>query len=170
MNGTDCPAGHDLREVEAFLFNEARLLDERKFEEWSQLFTPDGYYWAPARLDQEEPWTEVSLMFDDLEIMRNRIARLRHPKVYAQLPASRAVRQVSNITVDSSSLQDGHFDVRSVLFVFEYRPTLPEPLERTLAGHVVHRLAASDAGLRIAMKKVSLVNCDSAFDSLFFYY
>ena len=35
-------------EVERFLYREARLLDERRFEEWMNLFAEDGYYWVPA--------------------------------------------------------------------------------------------------------------------------
>ena len=36
--------------VEQFLFQEARLLDERRFEEWLSLFSDDGVYWIPARI------------------------------------------------------------------------------------------------------------------------
>ena len=41
--------------IELFLLHEARLLDQRRFEEWMELFTEDGYYWAPARPDQPAP-------------------------------------------------------------------------------------------------------------------
>ena len=92
MNAVTQSTRVDARAIEAFLIHEARLLDERRFEEWMDLFSADGYYWAPARPDQADPWGEVSLIFDDREIMKNRIQRLRHPKVYAQLPHSRAVR------------------------------------------------------------------------------
>ena len=67
----------DIRAVEAFLIWEARLLDERRFEEWRDLFKEEGYYWAPARHGQTDPWSEASLLFDDREIMANRIRRLR---------------------------------------------------------------------------------------------
>ena len=36
------------RELQAFIYHEARLLDERRFDEWLALFTPDGRYWAAA--------------------------------------------------------------------------------------------------------------------------
>src|SRR5205085_356998 len=38
-----------LREVEQFLYREARLLDERRFNEWLDLFTDDVRYWMGAR-------------------------------------------------------------------------------------------------------------------------
>ena len=156
--------------VEQFLGHEARLLDERRFEEWMALFTDDGHYWAPARPDQPDPWSEVSLIFDDREIMQNRIRRLRHPRVYAQLPASRAVRQVSNVFVEREDGASGELHVRSVFFMFEHRPTLPEPLTRTFAGHYFHRLRREGGSFRIVEKKAVLANCDQAFDPLFLYF
>lgn len=164
----DTPGRVDERSIERFLTHEARLLDERRFETWMDLFTDDGYYWAPARPEQPDPWTEVSLIFDDREIMRNRIQRLRHPKVYAQLPHSRAVRQVSNVSIES--VEEEALTVRSVFFMFEHRPTLPEPLQRVFAGHYLHGLRPVEGGFRIAWKKAMLANCDQAHDPLFLYF
>ncbi len=160
----------DKAAVEAFLVREARMLDERRFEEWMELFIPEGYYWVPARPEQSDPWSEVSLMFDDREIMKNRIARLRHPKVYAQLPHSRAVRQVSNTEIDAVDADSGEVSARSVFFMFEHRPTLPQPIERIFAGHYFHRLRPEGDGFRIVSKKVLIANCDAAFDPLFLYF
>ncbi len=159
-----------LRDIEAFVINESRLLDERRFEEWMQVFSPDGYYWAPARLEQPDPWSEVSLIFDDREIMANRIQRLRHPKVYAQIPHSRAVRQVSNIGIDAIDADSGEITVRSVFFMFEHRPTLPEPMQRIFAGHFFHRLRPEADSFKMLWKKVILANCDVALDPIFLYF
>src|SRR5204862_6804952 len=41
-----------LREVEQFLYREARLLDERRFDEWLDLFTEDVRYWMGARANR----------------------------------------------------------------------------------------------------------------------
>ena len=38
-----------IRQVERFLYREARLLDERRFHEWLELFTDDVRYWMPVR-------------------------------------------------------------------------------------------------------------------------
>ena len=35
--------------VEQFLYREARLLDERRFHEWLELFTEDVHYWMAGR-------------------------------------------------------------------------------------------------------------------------
>ncbi|WP_296560262.1 aromatic-ring-hydroxylating dioxygenase subunit beta [Pigmentiphaga sp.] len=155
--------------IEDFLIAEARMLDQRRFEEWASLFTEDGYYWAPSKPEQQDPWNEVSLFFDDREIMENRIARLRHPKIYAQLPASRAVRQISNIKIDDHE-EGGLIQAHSTFFMFEHRPTLPHPVERIFAGHVTHCLLRSDGTFKIASKKVLIANCDAVHDPMFVYF
>ncbi|MDX3905445.1 MAG: aromatic-ring-hydroxylating dioxygenase subunit beta [Pigmentiphaga sp.] len=157
------------RDVEDFLTREARMLDERRFEEWMDLFAEDGYYWAPARPGQQDPWHEVSLFFDDREIMADRIARLRHPKIYAQLPPSRAVRQVSNTVIDGDG-GDDTVTAHSTFFMFEHRPTLPQPIERVFAGHVTHCLRRAGDGFKIAWKKVMVANCDATHDPMFVYF
>lgn len=168
MDMTEQSVATALREVTQLLHTEARLLDERKFEEWMALMTSDVTYWVPSRIDQVDPWNEVSLMFDDLDIMKTRIARLQHPKVYAQLPHSRTVRQVSNIEV--SGQHGDTVTARSVLFLFEHRPTLPQPIERIFAARCEYELRRGEDRLAIASKKVVLANCDAALDSLFVYF
>ena len=56
------------RSIEDFLIHEARLLDERRFEEWRDLFTDDGRYWVPLKPDQQSP-DETSLFYDDRKII-----------------------------------------------------------------------------------------------------
>jgi len=157
-------------EAEEFLIHEARLLDEQRYDEWMNLFAPDAYYWAPARAGQPDPHAEVSLIFDDREIMQQRIKRLRHPRIFAQLPPSRAVRQVTNVTVDDVDHKRGECTARSVFFMYEFRPTLPEPIQRIFAGEYRHCLRRSGNGLLIAWKKALLVNCDASFDPIFLYF
>ncbi len=38
----------DFQTVSQFLNMEAKLLDDRKFSEWMDLFTDDGFYWVPC--------------------------------------------------------------------------------------------------------------------------
>jgi 3-phenylpropionate/cinnamic acid dioxygenase small subunit len=170
MNAPAAATRIDVSTVERFLIHEARLLDERRFEEWMALFVEDGYYWAPARPGQSDPLNEVSLIFDTPDIMRNRIQRLQHPKIHAQIPPSRSVRQVANVGIEEEDPASAELTVRSVFFLYEYRPTLPEPLARVFAGEYYHRLRVSGDGFRIVWKKAMLVNCDAALEALFVYF
>ena len=71
------------REVlELFLVREAKLLDERRFREWMELFAEDGAYWVPAAPNQESPFNHASLFYDDRTLMKTRIDRLEHPRIH----------------------------------------------------------------------------------------
>src|SRR5689334_16482491 len=87
----------DLQTVSAFLFHEAGLLDDNRFEDWMALFLPDGYYWAPVKPDQEDFLNHVSLFYDDRPMMQARILRLRHPNNQSLLNPPRCCRLVGNI-------------------------------------------------------------------------
>ena len=58
-----------LETVRDFLYREARLLDERQFDDWLQCYHPDSEFWMPAwdvddRLT-EDPQNEISLIYYD---------------------------------------------------------------------------------------------------------
>jgi benzoate/toluate 1,2-dioxygenase beta subunit len=149
-------------DVEKFLYFEARLLDERRFEEWTDLYTEDGYYWVPAYPNQDDPYKAVSIFFDDRDLMRTRLSRLDHPKVHAQKPPSRTVHFVSNIEIDENHDGGSEILVHSALLMMEFR------LEKqtSYGGRCQHLLRKNDDGFKIARKRVDLINCDGTFEPL----
>lgn len=147
-----------VREIEAFLFFEVGLLDDRLFEEWVALFTDEGFYWAPASPDQESPLESVSLFYDDVEMLKTRFARLRHPRVHSQIPPSRTSHMVSNVVIDSRDKKPGVFDVSARFQLLEYRPA---HAQRVFGGRYDYTLVRSAGGdFRIAAKKATIINCD----------
>lgn len=145
-----------LAAVTAFLHREARLLDERRFEEWRDLFAEDGVYWVPARAGQTDPLHEVSIFYDDRALMAARVRRLRHPRMHAEIPPSRAVRSVGNIEVAAPGAE-GMVEARSVLLMTEFR----EGQQTAYHGRVSWFLVpAANGGFRIRLKKVDLVNAE----------
>jgi benzoate/toluate 1,2-dioxygenase beta subunit len=148
--------GADLAAVAAFIHREARLLDERRFDEWRALFAADGVYWVPARAEQTDPLHEVSLFYDDPVMMAARIRRLCHPRMFAELPPSRAVRSVSNIEVLPAA-GEGAIEARSVLLMTEFRAGA----QTAYHGRVTWRLIPTTGGdFRIRLKRVDLVNAE----------
>lgn len=102
-----------LRGIEQFLYAEARMLDERRYEEWLALFTSDCRYWVPTvstrmRDDGGEVAGSNQLAhFDDSKrTLTLRIKRLLSNFAYAEDPPSRTVRVVSNVQVDVTSDED----------------------------------------------------------------
>jgi 3-phenylpropionate/cinnamic acid dioxygenase small subunit len=155
-------AGVDRAPFEQFLIHEARLLDERRFREWMELFTDDGTYWVPAVPDQEGPLDQASLFYDDRELMKTRVERLEHPRIHVQTPPSRTAHLIGNTLVEQADEAKGEFVVASTVIMVEYR----DEAQRVFAGRQRHRLRRDDAGLRIVQKRVDLINCDSAFEAM----
>ena len=147
----------EARDIERFLYQEARLLDEGRFEEWRDLFAEDGVYWVPLKPDQTDPIHHGSIIYDDRGGMATRIRRLRHPRAYAQIPPSRTVHMISNVFVDTADPAKGEVDVRSTLQVTEFH----QGEQRVYAGRCRHVLRRANGSYAIALKRVDLVNCDA---------
>lgn len=145
------------REATQFLFHEARLLDEQRFEEWLALFAPDGFYWIPTSADQTDPLHQISIVYEDASVLRLRVARLRHPRAYAATPFPRTAHLVSNVMVSVDGGQAGDIHVRSTFMAAEYR----DGDRAVRAGLAAHRLRRTSAGLRIVLKRVDLIDAAS---------
>ncbi len=152
----------ELHAIQQFLFLEARLLDERHLEEWAQLFTDDGIYWAPTDPLAASPDTAVSLFFDDRRSMDARIRRLRHPEAHVAIPHSSTAHMLGNIEAEPA---EGQVRARAVFHVAEYRHTAP----RWYAGRVEYHLHPHESSFRIALKKVMLVNSTASLTAMAFY-
>ena len=148
--------------VEEFLIHEAALLDERRFEEWRDLFDEDGYYWVPLRPDQQSPENESSLFYDDRQLMKTRIERLEHPLIHVQSPPSNTVHLVGNVTIESRDDARGEVVIASSVIMTEYR----QDTQRIFAGRQAHRLRREGDAWRIVQKRVDLANCQSAFEAI----
>ncbi len=144
------------RSVARFLYEEARLLDERRFEEWLQLFDDDGVYWVPSQPDQGSARDTLSLFFESKPLLALRMSRLAQASMHAQIPPSRTLHHVGAVSVqleDAGSV----FEARSSLIVAEWR----SGEGRWFAGRAVHRLRRAGDAFRIALKRVDLINCDA---------
>ena len=152
----------DPQAIEAFLIHEARLLDERRFEDWLGLFTDDGWYWVPIEPDQDNPRDTVSLIYDDRRLLETRIRRLAHPSIHAQTPPSRTSRIIANVTAEDQASGGADFVIRSKFQMIEYR----RDKQRLFGGTCRHGLVDSDGSYRIRWKRVDLVNCDAMHDGI----
>lgn len=151
-----------LREVEQFLFLEARLLDQHRLDEWLGLFTEDATYWVPLERGQKDPWNTSSIIFDDRTLLEIRVRQYGNPRAHARLPAARTCHQVGNVAILESNGTE--FKVDSTLVLVEYR----KERQRVFGAAVEHRLRRTPAGLRIAVKRVDLVNSESELDGIAF--
>lgn len=145
----------------AFLYKEARLLDDLQLEQWLELFTADGLYWIP--MDETlSPLKYPSLVYDDSARREERVYHLLKTPFPAQDPRSRTVHLVSNVEVLAEG-RDG-IDVRSSQVIYEMRTgdftQMGLGQVRALVATVTHTLRPTDAGLKIAKKTVLLIDRD----------
>jgi benzoate/toluate 1,2-dioxygenase beta subunit len=150
----------DRHAIEDFLIQEARLLDERRFEEWRDLFADDGHYWVPLKPNQASPDGEPSLFYDDKAIMDTRFERLHHPSIHAQTPPHRTCHLIGSVTVQSIDEARRECTVVSSMIMTDYRMRT----QRLFSGRVEHRLRHDDTGYKIVLKRVDLINCDDVFE------
>jgi benzoate/toluate 1,2-dioxygenase subunit beta len=153
--------GIDRGDVERFLYQEARLMDEHRYDEWESLWTDDALYWVPCNADDIDPTRHVSIIYDDRRRIGHRIARLKTGEACAQDPPSRLRRLISNIEIGEA--EHGEVEVRSNFIVIEVRQD-----QRMWAGAAVHRLRLVDGDMKMARKKVLLVNNDRELPPLAF--
>src|SRR5215210_4397790 len=153
-------AAFDIAGCEQFLLHEARLLDDARFDEWLALFTADAWYWVPVEPEQKNPFDTVSLIYDDRRLLETRVRRLASPRIYSQEPRSRTSRIVANVTLEESDASA--CTLRSKFLMLEYR----REGQRMFGGTAFHRLVLSDDAIRIAWKRVNLVNCDAPIDGI----
>ncbi len=158
------PAGHDLdlREIEQFLYAEARYADEHDYDAWEALWTDDAIYWVPAGGDLTDPGGQMSVIYDNRSRIATRLNQLRTGRRHAQSPPSQLRRVISNVEVLG---REGGDTVVGANFV------LAESRERgveTWAGRVTYRLRTVDGQIRLARKQVLLVNRERALPTLAF--
>src|SRR5262249_17835930 len=105
------------REIEQFLYREARLLDERRFDEWLALLTDDVRYWMAGRSNRyprhskaiaildpdryvEDDKTrddELAILDETKETLTGRVRRLDTGMAWAEDPPSRTRHLIANI-------------------------------------------------------------------------
>ena len=150
------------QEVEDFLYREAELLDERRYEEWLDLFTEDAHYWVPAVHGQTDPKLQNSLAYEDKLLLRLRIERLKSPRAYSQKPASRCLHVLQEPDIEKADADAGEYRTRTP---FLYTETKADDSQR-YAATAWHTLVWSDDRLRIRLKRIDLLNCDAMLPSI----
>ncbi len=148
----------DIREVEDFLIDEARLLDARDWAAWNALFTPDGIYWLPAAPGQDDPLRHVSLIYENALLREIRIRRFADTSAFSLQGGPRGWRIVANARIDAHDEATDTLTVSSRLMAAEYQRDHTTRFE----AFVTHRLVRTEGTFRIALKRVELLDCDSA--------
>ncbi len=149
-----------LREVEQFLYQEARLLDERRYHEWLDLFTEDVRYWMPTRsnrlandLEHElSASNQLAYFNDDLDMLKARVGRLDSGMAWAEDPPSRTQHLITNVQAEEAATP-GDYDVTSLFLL--YRGRLEHEID-IFVGTRYDTLRRVGHDLKIARRKIVL--------------
>ena len=145
-----------------FVVNEAYLLDTRRYEEWNALFTDDAFYWVPLIPDQEDGLNHTSHLYEDKLLRELRIERLKSPRAFSQQPPSRCHHLLQVPVVEQFDAEANRFVVRTG---FHYTESQGDELQ-FYVGTFFHHLTVQDGALRMALKRVNLLNCDAALPAV----
>ena len=163
------PDGFDPREVEQFLYREARFADESDYDSWEELWTDDALYWVPAGNDSVDPMEPMSVVYDNRNRISTRLKQLRTGRRYAQAPQSNLRRLISNVELLGGqanrrgwrSRSGGGRELRCAGVTCARATTL-------WGGRVTYRLRRVEGTLRMSYKKVVLVDKDKPLPTLGF--
>jgi 3-phenylpropionate/cinnamic acid dioxygenase small subunit len=160
-----------IREVERFLYREARLLDARRFRDWLALFTDDVRYWMASRsnrypksskaiaiLDPEryvEDDTaredELAILDETKETLAARVARLDTGMAWAEDPPSRTRHFIANVEVEAGAAEE--ITVYSNFLVYRSRAGSEEDFYVGAREDVLRRVGG---GWKIARRRLVL--------------
>ena len=158
-------SNESLRAIEQFLYLEASCLDRPDLDRWIDLYTEDGTYWMPAIPDQEDPQLHISLFYDDRVLMEVRRRNLKHPAAASKEYPIRASHIISNIRVREMDEATGNCKVTSNFHCFLYYRDKQTPY----AGTYTHELLRDGDSYKIKSKRVDLINCDAALNTIIIY-
>ena len=145
-----------------FIYREARMLDEGRYSEWLDLWLPDGHYWMPLDYKQTDPHHVTSLLYEDLFMLNLRVERLNGQRTFSQKPKSRCHHVIQRPFIDEFDDGAGTYKTNTSMHYVETR--LDDQF--LLALTATHEIKRVDGALRIANKRVDLLNSDAAFGNI----
>lgn len=88
----------------AFLYKEARLLDERDWDAWLELYDENVDFWMPSWDDDgeltDDPQTTISLIYYPRRAgLEDRIFRIRTDRSSATIPDTRTAHNITNVEI-----------------------------------------------------------------------
>ena len=97
-------ASVDCGAIRAFLYREARHLDDRQWEQWLELYAADVEYWMPAWDDDdrltEDPHSQISLIYyPNRDGLEDRVFRIKTERSSASMPEPRTSHMLANVEV-----------------------------------------------------------------------
>src|SRR5215468_695804 len=153
------------QEIEEFLYYEADLLDERRYEEWLALVADDVRYWMPMRRnvkvgEAEREFTragqDINWFDEGKETLTRRVKQILTGMHWAEEPVSRISHMVSNVRlveVNPSVAEPAEVLTRCRFLIYRNRVETETDI---LVGKREDLLRRTDNSWQIARRKIVL--------------
>jgi benzoate/toluate 1,2-dioxygenase beta subunit len=146
-----------LDEVKAFLYAEARYLDDKDWDAWLALYSPEAEFWMPAWTDDDklttDPQREISLIYyPNRSGLEDRVFRIRTERSSATMPDTRTSHNVNNVEIVVQSATEAKVRFNWLTLSHRYKAT------DTYFGTSFYTLDISGPTPMITNKKVVLKN------------
>jgi len=147
-----------VEQIKAFLYSEARCLDDRDWDGWLGHYAPTATFWMPAWDDDdtltEDPQREISLIwYGSRQGLEDRVFRIRTERSSAtSLPEPRTSHNITNVEI--LEVGDRFVKVRFNWFSLSFRYKTTD----TYFGTSFYTIDTADENFVIAQKKVVLKN------------
>lgn len=94
-----------IHDVAAFLYREARLLDDEAWDEWLECYHPDARFWMPSWDDDgqlvSDPQREISLIYyPTRQGLEDRVFRIKTERSSATVPDTRTSHNIANVEIE----------------------------------------------------------------------
>jgi ethylbenzene dioxygenase beta subunit len=156
---TQVPSEDERRACERLLYAEGRLIDSGRLDDWLGLYVEDCAYWIPTDVQLDDPAATVSWEFNDRRRLEERVERLTGGRAFSQIPTTRTTHLYTNIEM----LQRSASEILVLCNFLIHTSRLGRIGQR--AGWCGFLLRLTDQGWRIVIKRINLLDADSAQDN-----
>lgn len=153
------------QDVEAFLYYEANLLDDRRYDDWLDLLTEDVRYWVPMRRnvkfgELEREFTregrDINWFDEGKDTLTRRVRQIQTGVHWAEEPLSRISHLVTNVEVleaEPDAATAAAVSLRCRFIIYRNRVATETDI---LVGRREDGLRRVDGRWRIAQRRVFL--------------
>jgi 3-phenylpropionate/cinnamic acid dioxygenase small subunit len=151
-------------EIAAFLYREARLLDQERFDEWLDLLTSDVRYWMPTRevvqgrqhdhVDDDEPGLQFAIFNETRKSLAMRVRRIDTGLAHVEEPPSITQRLITNVEVMPAD-DSREVIARSNFMVHQSRR---DNMGATFVGSRKDVLRDEDGRWKIARRRIQVIH------------
>ena len=147
------------REVEQFLYRQSAMLDNKRWQDYIDLFSEDGLYWMPPAAHYTTWQGQPAIFVEDPDFMTVRMKRIQHPRAWSQVAEWATNHVVSNVEIEKVDA-NGDIHVLSRFHMMELRR---DDL-RHFGGTYRHHLKRTAKGLRIKLQRVDMFNSEAPYE------